>query len=327
MSKEAQRRRANQDGRGRQAEDPRQIPARGWKDIALRVKDEIGRDHLTLVAAGVTFYALLALFPMVAALVSIYGLIADPATIESQVEALRGVLPGGGVDIIEEQLSRVSEKGEGKLGFVFLGGLLLSLWSANKGMKAMFEAMNIAYDEEEERGFFKVNLISLLFTVGAIALVVFALLTVMVLPVLLGNLGFGDIVREAIAWLRWPLLFVGVVIAIALVYRYGPSRRKPEWRWVTFGGIGAGVIFIVASLLFSWYAANFGSFNETYGSLGGAIGLMTWIWISTLIVLIGAEVNAEMEHQTTVDTTAGEDRPIGERDAVVADTVGEASNA
>lgn len=315
---------AQEAGRGREADTPAQIPARGWKDILWRVYEEFGKDRIMAVAAGVTYYALLAIFPAITALVSIYGLFTDPATIEGHLNALSGVLPGGALAIIGEQVKRISAQGGGTLGFGLIFGLGVSLWSANAGMKAVFDALNVVYDEEEKRSFIALNLQSLAFTLGALLFILIALAAVVVLPILLDFMGLGSGVEWLLSLARWPVLLAGVTLGLALLYRYGPSRDRPEWKWATPGGLVAAVLWLVGSMLFSWYVANFGSYNETYGSLGAVIGFMTWIWLSSIIVLLGAEINAEIEHQTAKDTTEGHRQPMGVRGARMADTVGAA---
>jgi membrane protein len=311
-------------GRGRHAEQPTEIPAAGWKDILWRTYEQIGKDRVMAVAAGVTFYALLALFPAIAALVSIYGLFADPLTIQEHLNAMSGFLPGGATDIIGEQIGRIAGQGGGALSVGFIAGLAISLWSANAGMKAIFDALNVVYDEEEKRSFIALNIRSLMFTLGAIAFLLAALASIVVLPVVLGYIGLGSSAEWLIRLGRWPALLVVVVLGLSVLYRYGPSRDTAEWRWVTPGGVVAAVLWLAGSMLFSWYVANFGSYNETYGSLGAVIGFMTWIWLSTIIVLVGAEINAEMEHQTAKDTTEGATEPLGSRGAKMADTLGQA---
>jgi membrane protein len=310
--------------RGRQAASPTEIPAPGWKDIALRTYRDIGENRIPLVAAGVTFFALLAIFPAVAALVSIYGLVADPSTIAEQLASLQGILPQGALDIVGEQVTRLNEKGATTLGLSLVVGVALSVWSANGGMKHVFDALNLVYNERESRGFLGLNVVSLSFTAGALLFLVLALAGVVAVPIALKVIGFG---AEAwwLALLRWPVLFAAVLLGLALLYRYGPSRDAPRWRWVTPGSGLAALLWLGGSLLFSWYVANFGKYNQTYGSLGAAIGFMTWIWISTTIVLLGAQVNAEMEHQTAEDTTVGKPEPLGARRARMADTVGKAA--
>ena len=310
--------------RGRDAETPAEIPAKGWKDIAWRVYDGIQNDRVMLVAAGVTFYALLALFPATAALVSLYGLFADPSTISEHLRLVSGFLPDGALEVIGDQVKRIASQ-KGTLGIAFIGTLALALWGANAGTKAIFDALNIIYKEREKRSFVALTLQSLLFTVGAIALMLVALAGIVVVPVMLKLLGIAQESGAALlSLLRWPLLYLLILFALACLYRYGPSRAEPQWRWVTWGSAIAGAIWIVGSLLLSWYVANFGTYNATYGSLGAVIGFMVWMWISTIVVLVGAEINAEMEHQTAKDTTEGRPKPMGVRGAKMADELGEA---
>ncbi|MGX7709362.1 YihY/virulence factor BrkB family protein [Methylobacterium sp. Gmos1] len=310
--------------RGHKAKVPSDIPAKGWWDISKRVFQEFGNDRVLLVAAGVTFYAILALFPAIGAFVSIYGLVADPGAINAQLSNLQGIVPEGALDIISEQVKRIVAKSGGTLGFTAAFGILLSIWSANGGMKAIFDALNIVYDEKEKRNFIWLNLRSLTFTAGALLFVVLALVGIVVVPAALNFLKLGAL-EWVIALLRWPILLIAVLGSLALLYRYGPSRDTARWSWVTWGSGIAAVLWIIVSALFSWYVSSFGKYNETYGSLGAAIGFMTWIWISTIIVLLGAELNAEMEHQTAEDTTTGKPEPLGARKAKVADTVAASS--
>ncbi len=313
---------AEGENRGRSASAPSQIPWRGWKDILLRVYNNISEHRILANAAGITFYALLAIFPAIAALVSIYGLFADANTIETTVSSMSGILPGGAIDVVGEQLHHLTAQGGGKLGFTFVVGLAISLWSANAGMKAVFDALNIVYGEKEKRGFIKLNAISLAFTLGTLVLASIATAAVVVLPVVLDRIGVEQMTDLVMKVGRWPVLLVGIALAIALIYRYGPSRQKARWRWITWGSAFASCAWLAASILFSWYAANFGSYNKTYGSLGAAVGFMTWIWLSMIVVLLGAELDAEMEHQTMRDTTTGRPKPLGARGATMADTVG-----
>ena len=310
-------------GRGRGARTPSEIPAKGWKDIGLRVFHDVSENNIVSVAAGVTFYVLLAIFPAVAALVSCYGLVADAATINDHLRSLQGVVPSGALEIVGDQVKRITQKGDTTLGLAFFTGIALSLWSANGGMKAVFSALNVVYEERERRNFVWLNLRSLAFTAGALLFVILALVGIVAVPAVIGIVGLST---EAwtLALLRWPVLLLAVLCGLSVLYRYGPSRDAPRWRWVTWGSALAGIAWLATSLGFSWYVANFGKYNETYGSLGAAIGFMTWIWISTTIVLVGAEINAEMEHQTEVDTTVGAEQPLGARDARMADTVGAA---
>jgi membrane protein len=309
-------------GRGRWARTPSEVPTRGWKDILLRIWKNIGKDRVVVVAAGVTFYSILAIFPAVAALVALYGLFADPATITSHLDSVAGFVPGGAIEVIRDQITRVASQGRTTLGLTFIVSLLISLWSANAGMKSLFDALNLVYNETEKRSFFKLNLISLTFTVLAIVFVLLAIGAVVVVPVVLNFLGRGGATETIVKLARWPALFIVVTFALSLIYRYGPSREKPRWRWITWGSVLAAVCWIGVSILFSWYAENFGSYNKTYGSLGAIIAFMFWIWLSIIVVLIGGELNAETEHQTVRDTTTGAPQPIGARGATMADTVG-----
>jgi membrane protein len=321
---EAEEKEVTERDRGRAADKPSEIPAKGWKDVLWRVYEEMNRDRVLAVAAGCTFYSLLAIFPGIAALVSLYGLFADAGTINQHLATLGSFLPGGALDIIGEQVKRIASKPSGSLGFAFFSGLAIALWSANAGMKALFDALNIVYDEEEKRSFIKLNAQSLMFTAGALLFLLLAIGAIVVIPVVLKLFWFGKGLEWLMSLLRWPLLYLAVLFGLACLYRYGPSRDQPQWRWVTWGSAIAGFVWLAASMLFSWYVANFGNYNETYGSLGAAIGFMTWIWISTTIVLLGGEINAELEHQTAKDTTVGGKQPIGARGAKMADTVGKA---
>ncbi|MFC7737077.1 YihY/virulence factor BrkB family protein [Roseomonas sp. GCM10028921] len=311
------------EGKGRSADTPSQIPASGWWDILKRTFQQISEDRLLTEAAGITFYGLLALFPAVTALVSLYGLFADPGDISGHLAALSGVVPGGGMEIIEEQVRRVAAQGSGKLGFGLAVSLAASLWSANAATKAVFDALNIVYEETEKRGFIKRTAITLAFTLGAILFVLLAMGAVVALPIILDFVGLGPTVDLLLRLLRWPLLLVAIGVLLAVLFRYGPSRDSAKWRWVSWGGAFAAVAWLIGSAAFSFYVTNFGSYNETYGSLGAVIGFMTWIWLSAAIVLAGAELDAEMERQTGKDTTAGPEQPMGRRNATMADTVPE----
>jgi membrane protein len=317
---------ASEPGRGRHADTPADIPMRGWRDILLRVYNNISKDRVITIAAGVTFYSLLAVFPAIAALVAIYGLFADPTTISRNLDSLSGLLPGGAIDVIRDQMTRIASRGKGTLGLAFAIGLLVSLWSANAGIKSLFDALNLVYNEEEKRGFIKLNLMSLTFTAIAIVFALFGIAALVVLPVALNYIGLGGATDLIFRIGRWPILFVLVALALALIYRYGPSRSKPKWRWITWGSAFAALAWIVGSVLFSWYAANFGSYNQTYGSLGAIVGLMIWLWLSTIIILVGAELDTEREHQTARDTTTGPSKPLGARGATMADRVGAAQH-
>jgi membrane protein len=321
-----QRQRANQPGRGRKAAAPWQIPWTGWKDILWRTYQELSDDRLVAVAAGVVFYGLLAVFPAITALVSLYGLFADANTINQHLTLAAGILPQGGLDIVRDQVNRITSKGNATLGFGFLFGLALALWSANAGMKATIDALNVVYDEKEKRGFFWLNLTSLAFTVAAIISLLLAIAAVIVLPVLLNYIGLSYFSETLLRVLRWPALLVLIITGLAMLYRFGPSRTEPRWEWLSVGSVAAAVAWLVASALLSWYLANFANYDATYGSLGAAIGFMMWLWISAIVILFGAELNSEIEHQTARDSTVGDEKPLGRRGAAMADTVGAAAD-
>ena len=315
-------RRSLEVGRGRSAERPSQIPARGWKDILLRVYHGISDNRILLVAAGVTFYSLLAIFPGIAAMISIYGLFADPATVAGHLDTIASVAPGGAVDVLREQMTRLAAQGGTTLGISFVVSLAISLWTANSGVKAIFDALNIVYGEEEKRSFLKLNMVTLLVTLGIVAFILLTLAAVVAIPVALTYIPLPEVTALVVKIGRWPILFALVTIALAVLYKYGPSRTEPRWRWITWGSVSAAIVWLAASAVFSWYVASFGSYNKTYGSLGAVIGFMTWIWISIIVVLVGAKLNAEMEHQTVRESTTGQPKPLGRRGARMADTVG-----
>jgi membrane protein len=312
------------EGRGRLASKPSDIPPRGWKDIVWRVYENINNHRIMAVAAGVTFYALLALFPAIAALVSLYGLFADPGTISRHLGDLSTFVPAGATEVIGDEMNRVASNGNSALGLAFAVSLGVSLWSANAGIKALFDALNIVYAERENRSFIKLNAMSLMFTAGAICFLLLALAAMIVLPVLLGYVGLSAQTDFIIRIGRWPVLLVTVAFGLAILCRYGPSREKAQWRWITWGSAFSAVAWLAVSILFSWYTVHFGSYNKTYGSLGAVFGFMTWIWLSTMVILLGAELDAEMEHQTARDTTTGPPQPLGARGATMADTIGPA---
>ncbi|WP_024519171.1 YihY/virulence factor BrkB family protein [Bradyrhizobium sp. Tv2a-2] len=280
------------DGRLASSDTP---PARSRAHWLLRIYAAISEHRLVALAAGMTFYSLLAIFPALAALVAIYSLFADPSTIAGHVDYLSGFLPGGALDVARDQLTRVASKGRQTLGWTFLIGLAISLWSANAAMKSLFDTLNIIYGEREGRGFFKLNTVSLMFTLGGIVFVQLAIAAVVILPVALNYVGLSDRADLLLRAGRWPGLLVALTVSLSFIYRFGPDRRTARWRWVSWGSVTAAMLWLAASAAFSWYAANFGAYNETYGSLGAVIGFMTWLWISAIAVLVGAEVDAAME--------------------------------
>jgi len=316
--------RAAEAGRGRGATNPVEIPRRGWRDVLWRTYEQVQEDRILSIAAGVVFYCLLALFPAVTALVSLYGLFAQSSTIQDHLAFLTTLMPAAAVTIIDEQIARVVSKGNTQLGVNFLVGLGIALWSANAGMKALIDALNIVYEEDEKRGFFKLNLVALAFMMGAILSLLLAIGAVVALPLLLDRIGLGHLTILLMDYGRWPILTLGLIVGLAVLYRYGPSRREPKWTWVSVGSLIASVLWIAASAVLSLYLEKYAHYDATYGTLGTAIGLMIWMWMTTIVILLGAELNSEMEHQTAADTTEGDAKPLGARGATMADTVGEA---
>jgi membrane protein len=316
--------RAREPGRGREATTPEQIPARGWHDILWRVFWAISTDRVLSTAGSVAFFALLAFFPGIATVVSLYGLFLDASNIGNHLAVLAGILPAGVLELISGQILLIGTQSGKTLGTAFLIGLGIALWSANSGVVALFDALNVVYDEKEKRSLLRLYGTTFLFTIGAVGFIVVALVGVVAVPVVLTVAGLPPLTESAVSILRWPVLLGCVVLVLAVIYRFGPSRNEARWRWVTWGSVVGALLWVAASMLFSWYVANFDSYNKTYGSLGAAVGFMVWLWLSMVVVLVGAEINAEMEHQTARDTTEGRPKPLGGRGAMMADHVGEA---
>lgn len=308
-------------GRGRQARRPAQIPPKGWRDILWRAWREFNDDRITMVAGSVAFSSIIALFPALAAFVALYGMFADVATAREHLAILAGVIPADALTLIGDQMVRIASQKQASLSITFAIGLLVSLWSANGAMKALFAGLNIAYDEAEKRNYLQVTLATLGFTLGAVVFLTTAAGAVIVLPIVLQFLWL-DRLGSFLAALRWPAMFILVTLGLSVLYRYGPSRERARWQWVTGGGATAAALWIAGSLVFSWYLSNFANYNATYGSLGAVFGLLSWIWLTSVIVLFGAELNSEIEHQTAVDSTTGPSLPLGMRGATMADTVG-----
>jgi len=314
-------------GHGRAARDPFHIPLRGWQDIFWRTLREFGADNIPQVAGGIAFFGLLSIFPAMGAFVSLYGLFSNVDMAERQLDLLAGVLPDAALQMVGEQMLRLASARHTGLGLAFGVSLLASLWSANAGIKALFSGLNVAFEETEKRSFLKLNLVSLSFTLGAQAFLALAFAAVVAAPVALSYLGYTPGGFAAMSILRWPLLLLVAVGGITLLYRYGPSRHRERWRWVSWGSVFAAVLWLAVSLLFSVYVAHFGSYDRTYGSLGAAVGFMSWLWISSIAILFGAELNSEIEHQTAHDTTTGAPALMGQRGAHMADTLGQVQSS
>jgi membrane protein len=314
----------SQPGHGRLSGTPLQVPWAGWRDILWRTYVRSGEDRLLAIAAGVVFFGLLAVFPAITALVSCYGLFADPSTIGANLQTLSLMLPEGSFQIVQDQIARVLDQSSTALGATFLFGLGLAVWSANAGVKAMIDALNVVDGEREKRSFIQLNLLSLAFTSGGIAALLLMVGAVVAFPLALDHLSLPPAIQSIATLARWPLLFAILLAVLGILYRFGPSRRAARWQWLSVGTLAASLLWIAGSSLLSWYLSNFGNYNATYGSLGAAIGLMMWMWMSAIIVLFGAELNSEIEHQTARDTTVGHPKPLGARGAVMADTLGPA---
>jgi membrane protein len=270
-----------------------------WKAVLRRIYERSNDDRLLATAAGVVFFGLLAVFPAVTALVSSYGLFADPATIGSNLQTLALMLPEGSFQIVQDQIARVLDKGNAALGGTFLFGLALALWSANAGVKAIIDALNVVYEVRETRNFLKLNLLSLAFTTGGIIALLLMVSAVVAFPLLFNHLGLPPESGFILGLARWPLLLAVLMVALSLLYRFGPNRPAARWEWLSVGTLAAALLWIAGSAALSWYLSNFGNYNATYGSLGAAIGLMMWMWMSATVVLFGAELNSEIERQTT----------------------------
>ncbi|MCQ8186047.1 YihY/virulence factor BrkB family protein [Parvularcula maris] len=309
-------------GRGREAQGPADIPTKGWLDIALRFWRGFNNDNLVLVAAGVAYFTLLAVFPSIVLFVSIYGLIADPASAANHAGRLAGVLPPLASEFIFSEMGRVASAGKGGLSLVSLISFAVAIFGAGRAAKAMFQALNVAYGEREDRNIIVINLLGILFTFGFLIAAVVGISMIVVLPPLLEALALPGGAETAISIVRWPILFFGMVAATSVLYRFGPSREPPRFRWLSLGAVAAALLWMLVSGLISYYASNITDFSATYGTFGAVILLQMWLWATALVVLVGAKLNAETEHQTAEDTTTGVPEPIGRRGARVADHLG-----
>jgi membrane protein len=310
---------------GRQAEAPQQIPPKGWAAIAKRTAKEVKADQVPLLGAGVAFYALLSLFPAIIAGVSIYGLVADPQTVRDQIDKLTRMLSPETAKILSQQISQITGSAGGALGVATVVGILTALWSASSGMKALITGVNLAYDEGETRKFVKLRGLSILLTLGAMLLLTVAGATIAGFPPIADNLPVA--LQWVVSILRFVVLAVLLILGLAVLYRYAPNRDEPKWTWVSWGSVVATVLWVLASIGFSIYVNSFGNYNKTYGALAGIIILMFWLYLTAVIVLVGAELNTEMELQTARDTTKGPEQPMGERGGHAADHVAEAPAA
>ena len=308
--------------RGRDASRPGDIPGVGWRDVILRVKRRIVEDHLSIVAAGAAFYALLATFPALSALFGIYRLIFDPRQMSEQLSSLQGELAPEALQLLLVMVQSLEQSQPWRLMLGVGGGLLVALWGASLGVRALMKALNVAYDEKEKRSFVARIGVALLLTVGAIAVASIAIAAVIGVPAALHLLPLKPLPRTLLVYVRWPVVTAIFWLSLSVLYRYGPSRELARWPWVSWGALTATVLWLGGSALISWYVSSFASFDKAYGSMGFVVVLLVWFLLSAYSVLVGAEINAELERQTHKDTTVGVDRPVGQRGAKVADTIG-----
>ena len=306
---------------GEQAELPTQIPAKGWLQVVKRAFKEASKDNVGILAGGIAYAAFLALFPALIAVISLFGLVADPETIARQTNGLLVALPESAQPLLRDQITALTATSGGALGFGFTLSMLLALWSASGGTSSLMSAINIAYDEEESRNFLKLRGTALVLTFGAIIFMLLTLGLVAVVPAVLNALELGTAINVGVEIVRWTLLVVLIVVALGVLYRTAPDRDAPQFKWTSVGAVVAAVLFVAASFAFSFYVNNFGSYNKTYGALAGVIVLLLWLYLTAYIVLLGAEINAESEKQTKADTTKGPAQPMGERGAEAADTL------
>ena len=278
---------------------PWRMPWSWWRGVLFDTCDAMSKDRLLAVAAGVVFYALLAIFPAITAFVSCYGLFANAGAVQDDLSILSNVLPAGGISIIQEQVARIADKPSG-LSLGFAVGFVIALWSANAGVKAMIDALNVIEGQDERRSFVRLNALSLVMTFGAIVFLLLAVGAVVAFPLVMSTFGFRAYTVTTTWLVRWPLLFVLVVAALAVFYRFAPSRAERRRRWLTPGAIAAALLWLAGSAALSFYLSNFADYNATYGSLGAAIGLMMWMWLSTIVVLLGAQIDVVIERKRLV---------------------------
>ncbi len=292
-----------------------------WLQVMWRVFDNVARHHLSVVAAGIAFFGVLSIFPALAALVGLYGLVANPADVMGRFTEFRPLLPPDAYSLIETQLQALLDLPPQKIGLAFILAIFLALWTARAGVSALVEGLNIAYREIDTRNIFVGFLMSLLLTMVIIAFACVALFATVVLPAALRFVDIGPLGTALAAFAPIVILGVAVVFGLGGLYRYGPHRELARKRWITPGAIWATVAWVIASFLLSIYVSGFANFNKTYGSLGAIAALMFWFYVSAFVVLLGAELNAELELQTARDTTTGPEKPLGQRGAYVADNV------
>ena len=312
-------------GRGREAESPGEIPKTGWIDIFTRVSRGLSQQNESVLAAGIAFFAFISVPAILTSFVSIYGMVANPSQVEQQMGSLQGVVPSEALPLIMGQLKNVTSQSGGSLTLALIVSIGIAFYGASSSLKALMSSLNQIYQEQEKRGFLKYNAMAIGLTLGGAVFASISIVLVALVSALISHLSLPPFLKTLITVLRWPLLAAFMVLSLAVIYRYGPSRENPKWKWVSWGAVIATGIWLAASGLFSWYAGSFGNYDKTYGSLSAIVVLLMWFYISGYAILLGAKINAEMEHQTDQDTTTGRPLPMGTRGARMSDTRGEAA--
>jgi membrane protein len=310
-----------EDARGREARSPLEMPRMGWRDILIRTVRRSNSDRIDILAASAAFWALLALFPTIAGILTMSAWVLEPGSMRDQISALSAPLPDEAAELVNDRAAEIAsdDRAAGTGALIAIG---FAIWTASAATKTLMEGLNAAYEERERRGFFTFNMVASALTLGTLVGFILSITAIVIVPATLAlqpGLGWAGALVD---WLRWPVMAVFAMLGLATLYRFGPSRRNARWRWVSIGAVVATVLWVLASLAFSLYVRHFAAYNQFYGALGGVAIMMIWFWLTAWIVLFGAELNSEIEHQTRRDSTVGPDRPMGERGAVKADTLG-----
>lgn len=312
--------------RDRRATSPLSVTRHGWWGILWRVYGSIQQHHIGMMASSIAFYGLLSLFPAIAALISIWGMYADPIQVQQQLINLDQFIPSEAASIIEHQAEVVTANAGRGLNLTAIGSLLFTLYSASKSVQSFTEGLNIIYGEKEQRHFLVQIILNIVLTLGMIMLAIFMLFSVAILPAVMNFFPFADTLMMSLYYLRWLIMLCIITLGIAVLYRFGPNRSAPRWEWLSMGTLASTLLWILGSLGFSLYVSHFGSYNSTYGSIGAVVVLLMWFWLSAYIILLGASINCELERTTEKDTTTGRSKPMGQRNAYAADTVAKDSH-
>ncbi len=286
---------------GKKLQSPTEISFSGWKDVMVKVKDKIGENHVMIVSAGVAFFGFLSIFPAIMALISIYGLAMDPQQVEEQLTRVSSMMPKQTYEVLRQQVEKFVNNSGGSLGWGTAFGILFGIWSANKGTKSLFKGVDIAYETKSNRGVLKQNALTLLFTFGAIILVILSAALIVAFPAIIESIDIPGNMQNLIDWLRWLVMGLILVGSISLVYGFAPEKKRPKFKWVISGALLSAILWLLASWAFSFYIRNFSNFGEIYGSLSAIVILMLWLYLSSFIILLGAELNAELEHHAKME--------------------------